>query len=244
MEKRIGRFTSSQIYKLMAVPKRGSSPFLQSGLTYIRQKYLEREIANTLDTYSYSNAMAWGKFMEAYLFRNHFSLDYTTTSQETIVSEKYPDHLAGTPDFVKKGELVSEVKCFYQEKWAELGIALKTQDIDTIKERFPEIYWQVVCNAHLLGLKRCEIVSFMPSVDEMENVKEFAEDPMFLHENNLGEMWEYRFIYERDIAKLPHVRSGSKIPSLSTFEFDVPQEDFDLLEERIEMAIELLENQN
>ena len=243
MEQRIGRFTSSQIYKLMKAPQRGNQPFLQSGLTYIRQKFLERTINNSLDVDAYSNAMAWGRFMEAYAFENHFGTGYTTTSQQTVVSTKYPEHLAGTPDYVKGDFLVSEVKCFYPEKWAELGLSLQSKDLERIKSNHEEIYWQVVCNAFLLGVSRCQMISFMPSIDEMENVKESAEDPMFLDRHNLGDMWQYRFIWEKEIDRLPHVKHGSRIAPLTTFEFEVPEGEFAYLQERLEMAIEILNNE-
>ena len=242
MQERIGRFTSSQIHKIMKQPARGNNPFLQSGLTYIRQKFLERKIGRSLEVPTYGQAMAWGRFMEAYLLREHLGMKYRTTSRSTIVSDQYPDHLAGTPDFEHyDNDVVTtcEVKCFYPEKWAELGLDLQSGDIERIKQNQPEIYWQVVCNAYLLGSTRCEILSFMPSIDELVKVKDLAEDPMFIEENDLGDMWQYRFIYERDNLSLPYVAVESEIKPLERFCFDVPADDFKFLKERIEAAIEV-----
>jgi len=64
---RIGSFTSSQIYKLCAMPKSGDG-FGKPGITYIQEKRIEKRMGRSISVDSYSRSMAWGLFMEMYVF--------------------------------------------------------------------------------------------------------------------------------------------------------------------------------
>ena len=87
-----------------------------------------------LDVGSYSQSMAWGKYMETRVFKL-MGMNYTIVSKQTLL---HPDPSlanvwSGSPDMVVfKGELadkVAEVKCYYPKNFAQLTDALLTKDI-------------------------------------------------------------------------------------------------------------------
>lgn len=242
---RVGNFTSSQMYKLAAVPKRGSKPFLQSAETYIEERWLERVMQDSVHDSAYSRAMAWGKFCEAYLFSHKLGTEYKISSQDSV---KHPDeHLgnywAGTCDFevAIEGGCISETKSYYRKKFALYSLAILKQDTEFLKEYHPEEYWQIVSNSIIHDTKYGEAICFMPSYEDLEEMRGLAEDPMYIDKNGLGPMWQYRFIYEEPRENLQLLNPKSKLESVNRFRFEVPQEDKDFLTERVELAIEKLE---
>ena len=73
---RTGRFTSSQMYRLvgsLAVQK-----------TYIKEIDIERKMQRCLDVGSYSQSMAWGRYMETRVFQL-MPKSYSMVSKATIL---------------------------------------------------------------------------------------------------------------------------------------------------------------
>jgi hypothetical protein len=245
-ETRAGNFTNSQIYKIAAAPKRGNKTFLASGDTYIEERWIERVLVDSLKDAAYAKAMAWGKFMEAYLFTHKLGTEYKMSSQDSI---KHPDeylgkYWAGTTDFEIsgiEGGCISETKSYYKKKFVLYSLAILKADTEFLKEHFAEEYWQIVGNTILNDVKYGEAICFMPSYDDLEEIRGLAEDPMWIEQNKLGPMWHYRFIYEEPMENLQFLNPASKIPSINKFRFEVPQADKDFLTERVELAIDALE---
>ena len=74
----------------------------------------------------------------------------------------------------------------------------------------------------------------MPYFSELEDIRTMAEN------YDGGDQWKYRFIVESPDAELPYLPDGGYYKNLNKFEFEVPKEDKDFLTERVELAIELL----
>ena len=55
-ELRVGKFTSSQIYKIMGSPKVEA--------TYRRSKEIEQRLGRSTEMKTYSKSMAWGELVE------------------------------------------------------------------------------------------------------------------------------------------------------------------------------------
>ena len=60
---RIGRFTSSQIWKLMT-DGRSENGLGAPAITYIEEKRAERCLGRSIDLGAHSQALTWGKVME------------------------------------------------------------------------------------------------------------------------------------------------------------------------------------
>jgi len=113
-ELRCGNFTSSEIFALLSLAK-NKIDFGSPALTYINKKRMERKLRRSLETSSYSRAMAWGNFVEDYVFTNKIEYGYDILSKQTI---KHPSILGwtGSPDLLNT-DTVGEIKCYYPENF-------------------------------------------------------------------------------------------------------------------------------
>lgn len=214
--------------------------FAAPGLTYIQEKRIERRMGRSLDTDVYSKAIAWGEFMEFWMFKQ-LGLDYQMIHKDTILHPTLGEYWAGTPD-LKSPDTTGESKCYQPKKFALFTDALisdlpEPEKIQNLKENFSEEYWQVVSNSILLNTKFAELISFMPTTSMMKEIREEIN-------NYEGEdLWRYRFIVEskdEDLAVLPD--DGYYNP-INKYKFEVPQEDKDFLTHRVEESIKLLKSE-
>lgn len=235
---RQGRFTSSQMYRVMGTPAVLN--------TYIEELVIEKRMKRCLDVGAYSQAMSWGRYMEMQVFKE-MSTDYTIVSKQTILhpEDRFKDIWSGSPDFIKfKGNdavAVSEVKCYYPKAFAKLTDAMLKKDLKALKEVNTSSgkgreYWQVVSNAILCGVDTAEIITYMPYESEMEQIKNDVAN------FDGADQWEFRFINERSNSELPVLPNDGYYKNLNVFSFIVPEEDKQLLEERILMAEEKIQH--
>lgn len=242
-ELRIGRFTSSNIHRLVTNGRAKDSigsPFY----TYVNEKRNELRMGRSFDIGAYSQSMAWGNFMETVVF-NLLGTDYSLTSKGTLVHPDF-EYWAGTTDCEKfkagKKFAAAEIKCYEPKKWAEYTNALLLKDIQNLKDNFKEEYWQIVSNACILGVGFGEAITFMPYESQMDNLKDEKGNIIDfgirqMAENFDGnEQWQYRFIVEKENWQLPVLPNGGYYKNINKFEFEIPKEDIELLTNRIEIA--------
>lgn len=231
---RHGRFTSSQIHKLIK-SGRGDFGFGAPALTYIDEKRIERKMKSSLDVGGYSPSMAWGNFMERVLFEI-LGLEYQHTSDETKAHPDplYAEYWAGSCDLIVEHKKIAEIKCYQKKKFAEYAECLQRKDLDFFKKNFPDEYWQIVSNCIINEVPNGEAILYMPYESEMTTIREMVQ-------NYEGpDMWKYRFIIERDDYELAVLPDDSGYENLNRFEFVVPKEDIALLHERVDKAVEIL----
>jgi hypothetical protein len=236
-KERIGNFTSSQIFRLMS-KGRGSFSLENTGAayhSYIEEKRLETRMGRSLGTEVHTQAMAWGKFMEMYVF-SLIGIEYKITSLTTDVHPTIK-RWAGSKDLIVPGVKVSDIKCYQPKKFGEYTDALLRGDVVELREKFPQEYWQLVSNAIINGVDKGEAITFMPYERELEEIREMAEN------YDGSDQWKYRFIAEGDKSSLPYLPNDGYYKHLNEFEFLIPQEDIDNLTARVEMAIVELEKQ-
>lgn len=258
---RLGRFTSSKIHVLLNYGSRQMTDeelvefkkqnpksqkktiedgFGSGALTYIRQRRAERSLGRSIDTNFYNQAMCWGKFCEAYLYWKDglLGFEYSLVSKESILHPDYP-YWAGSPD-LKKKECGSEIKCYYPENFYNYSSMLIMEDFEKFKKDFKEEYWQIVSNACILGFDRGEAIAFMPTETQLIEMRHLIENTNFIEKNMQDDQWKYRFIYEKPIEELPYIPDGIEYPNLVKWEFEIPEEDKELLTKRVIEAEELL----
>jgi len=227
-EKRIGRFTSSQVYRLCKSLKSGAPT--KAFETYIEEVGISRALNRSTKTEVKTRPMLWGKVMEVVLF-NLLGMEYTLEHKSTVTHSEYGDFWSGTPDLVAKNK-VGEIKCFEPMHFGRLSFALKSEDIETIKEIEPEAYWQTVSNAILCNKKRAEIIAYMPYRSELEEILTLIEESNFLERNEL-EPTDFYFMRMENIESLPYLPDDSGFSNINTFEFEVPEKDIEFLTNRI-----------
>lgn len=224
---RIGNFTSSNIYRLMASGK-GVHGFGATALTYIDETNLERKLGRSIRTESYTRDMAWGKFLEYKVF-GMLEFDYELTSQDTDVHPEIP-YWAGSKDLIIPGKKIGEIKCYQPKNFAQFTDALLTKDLTVIKAVCCEEYWQAVSNAIINKVPCAELMSYMPYLSELPEIRQMAE------EYDEPDHWKYRFICESEECALAYLPDNGYYKNLNRFEFEVPKEDIDALTARVKLA--------
>ena len=229
-ENRIGKFTSSQMSRLMASLKNGtpSSAFY----TYVEEKAIERRMGCTLDTDIKTRPILWGRLMEMVIF-DLLGMSYKMTHKETKIHPVFP-FFAGTPD-LEHAEKAGEIKCYGRKKFGQLAMCLLKKDVALFKENFKEEYWQTIANAILTEKTRAEIILYMPYKKELLELLELVQESNFLERNGLDPNDFYWFRIE-NIETMSYLPDDSGFSNINSFEFEVPEEDVIAIEQRIVLA--------
>jgi len=228
---RHGRITSSKISLVIKKGRAKDAVFSQGALTYFQQKRSEKRIGRTLSTLSHSQAMMWGLHMEMVVF-SYLGLDYKINSQDTTLhpDPNFKNFWSGSCDLLVPGHKVGEIKAFQLERGLALNDCLMKKSVELFKKDFPEIYWQIVSNCILEEVLVGEIISFIPYYSQMKEIQEMAADI------DGPDQWKTRFISEKDMMELPCIPDDGYYSNITSFEFDVPEEDIEFLTKRVELA--------
>lgn len=233
---RAGFFTSSQMSRLVASLKSGKPS--QAFFGYIDEVVAERAMGRVVSTEVKTQPMKWGNVMEVVLF-NLLGLGYKMTHKQTIKHPKYSKAWSGTPDLIAEGVKIGEIKSFQPKAFSMLSMCLLKKDVDAFRDEFPKEYWQCVSNAILCGLKRAEIIAYMPYKKELIEIIEQIEDSNFLERNGLDPQ-DYYFMTRNDIESMPYLPDDSPMSNINSFEFDIPVDDIMLLTKRVIEAEKLV----
>ncbi len=224
---RIGRFTSSKIYLLTDKGRSKSALFSVGAETYIKNKANERKLKRSLDLGKSGNSAKWGLFLEQYVFSQFTGLEYKIMADESTI---YNDSWAGSADLIVPNKKVSDIKCYEPEKFCNYTNMILAKDTERFKKEFKQEYWQLVSNAIVNDVPNAEAISYMPTLEELEEIQDLAAN----YEG--ADQWKYRFIVESPIHQLPYIPKESEYKNINFFEFEVPQEDKDFLIQRVELA--------
>jgi hypothetical protein len=180
---RVGRFTSSEWYRLMecgtrpmteqelkARPKSGKgskttlvpdpSKMSDKGLRYIREKVWETMTGKPKHS-PYAFALAYGEETEPDAVE-HFE---RVTGIETykVGFQPWTDHAGGSPDRLIGEDEGLEVKCPVSDE--QVDYLLLTDHYD-LKRNYPEYYWQCVSLMLFTDRKRWHFITFDPRMKE------------------------------------------------------------------------------
>lgn len=226
---RAGNFTSSEIWKLVTNDRTGKD-FGKPALTYISEKIMEIRLGRELTKDHNAKPTNWGTFIEQRAF-DCMGLEYQLVSKERYFHPEIK-HWSGMPD-ANTPDLVSDIKCPWTLKaFCELVDAIE-KGVSVFKAEFPEYYWQLISNAILTKKTRAAIFVYCPYKSELEEIRVMAE-------NYDGDQNKIAFINWASDDELPYLIEGRHYKNLNSFEFDVPQEDIDLLTERVKKAVAML----
>ena len=242
-KERVGRFTSSQIWKLTTLNTKKDG-FGAPAINYIEEKRAERSLGRSIDLGKQSQATIWGKVMEHYCNKFHLGLSYTFASKETDVHPKYK-FWSGSKDFMTD-VIAGDIKSNEPKRHYELTINLyKVKHgiitLDEFKKLEKEVYWQVVSNCIILGKPKGEIIAYTPTYAQLELIRKEIEETNVLEKLEINP-WQARFIIENEFHNLPYIPEWSEFPNFTSFIFEVPTEDIIFLTKKVIEANELLEN--
>lgn len=228
---RAGKFTSSEIHKLMK-KGRGGSPSVVTQ-SYIEEKKMELRLCRSLNSDTSARACTWGHILEERVAFLLDKLEYDYCSDKTLVHPSIP-HWAGTPDFITFDRVV-DAKCpFTMKGFCELADISIAQDLVKFKETKPEYYWQLVSNSILTAKSKAELITYCPYLSELQDIKDTTSDVDGIEQNKVA------WIYFAENQDLPYLLDDGYYKNMYKFVFDVPQEDREALTEAVIVASEEL----
>lgn len=163
-KQRIGKFTSSEIHRLLTEPKssedKKAGKLSEGALTYVLEKVHE-EITGEADAGFDNIATVWGVQNEP-LAREWYSKINNVEVLEDGFNEANK-HYGGSSDG-KVGTIGGiEIKCPYKGAIHLDHCLIESQEY--MKKHFKEYYWQCVSNCFINGCEWWDFVSFDPRLD-------------------------------------------------------------------------------
>lgn len=174
---RVGRFTSSEMYKLMTEPKSAEAKkagnLSEGALTYVQQKVAET-LTGQLKQTSYAFPLVYGKENEEH-GRNAF-IEKFSYQWDEIGFVGFGDHAGGSPDGIINETDILEVKCPFA---IDTHVAyLQLLDQWDLKREKPEYYWQCMSNLLFTKKDQCHFVSWDPRYPEGKQLAHIIVKPM------------------------------------------------------------------
>jgi hypothetical protein len=164
---RVGRFTASEMYKLMTDPRsksdKDAGKLSEGAMTYVNQKVAE-VLTGQPKSESYAYPLVYGKELEPQAIE--YFLKRTGFTYEPAMFVPFGDHSGGSPDgYINENELI-EVKCPFQSE-NQVDYLMLTDQWD-IKRNHPNHYWQCMSNLLFTEKEKLHFVAYDP---RMENEK-------------------------------------------------------------------------
>lgn len=231
---RIGNFTSSEIYSLMANGKAANS-LGKPALTYIDECNMERRLNRSITDDVSARPLTWGKLNEWTAF-SKLGIEYSLTSQET---DSHPeiDCWKGSKDGIKEdeGKTVIDIKCpFTLKSFCTMADCSTIDDVRDNHKDGEKYYWQLVSNAIINDCKHAELIIYMPYKSELQEIRDLAgqapED----------QLYKYYWVVNSHDEELPHLIDGGYYKNLYVIRFEVTDSAKLELTNRVKLAKSML----
>lgn len=163
LQLRKGKFTGSEIWKLMVEPRSKSESFSDTTKTYILEKIAEEYLTEMPEQFV-TTAMQWGNDNES-LAKKWYSkfIGKGITEIPFIHHMKFSLSVGGSPDgFIDSTNSIIEIKCPYNPVNHIKHILC---DAENMKAEFKEYYWQMQFYIECMKADYCDFISFDPRVD-------------------------------------------------------------------------------
>lgn len=177
MEQRRGKFTASQIHRLMSVKGLG-----EKGNTYILECVCE-ELGGYVPEVN-TMAMEFGRLTERFAIEHYEKVFGVEVDKMPFLIAEWCDQSGCSPDgFVSSENKGVEVKCPFNPVNHITYMLLKNQD--ELKALKPEYYWQIQMGMSVLNVHSWDFVSFSENFNGamkmyVMNVKRNESDIMLL----------------------------------------------------------------
>jgi hypothetical protein len=157
---RSGKFTPSELYRLMTEPRTKSDLLSAGAVTYVKEKVAELLTFDLENEKQFTGnaATEWGNSYEEEAIEVFSDLVDAEIIQPGFLN--FSEHFGGTPDGVSKdGNFGIEVKCPFNSTIHLDNVLLNEMDFK--KER-KEYYWQIQGYSLITGIKDWYFVSYDP----------------------------------------------------------------------------------
>lgn len=171
---RKGKFTASEIHKLLTSSKKKDEVFGDTALTYIKTKVDETIMSDTAfinfrDAYDFSSKeMRWGEDFEEEARKVYEQK--TGILVDTCGFYQYTERSGGSPDGLIISENgIIEIKCPFTGK--NHVDFLMMNDQNDLKSVSKEYYTQMQANMIFTGAMFCDFISYNPRCSELLKMK-------------------------------------------------------------------------
>lgn len=168
-QQRLGKFTASEIHKLMKTGRSKEKYFGDGATTYIKTKVAEIITGERTPDVS-SNAIEYGRSLEPEAFEvfNQLRPELGAVHFGILVPEFYPygDFAGGSPDGFADPNAIIEIKCPYNSTNHVEALLLETGE--DLLEYSPEYYFQVQANMMFTKKDLAYFISYDPRVINFE----------------------------------------------------------------------------
>lgn len=162
---RVGRFTSSENWRLMVDPKsnadKEAGKLSETSMTYVNEKVAE-VMTGQCKPQGYAFPLVWGTEKEPEAIE--YFCNKTGFTHERVGFFSFSDHAGGSPDGIINNMEILEVKCPYDSK-VQIEYLMLTDQYD-LKRHFREYYWQCQCNLLFTGFDVCHFVTYDPRMKD------------------------------------------------------------------------------
>ena len=165
-QERFGKFTASEIWKLLTSGRSKSDIFGETAKTYIKEKSVEILTQRKKESFS-TRATDWGneweyKAIQEYNRSNFVEVEYFgSTNPKFFVCPEFEQYAGGSPDFIldeSDNRVVGEVKCPYDSVNHLNNLYLSSQS--EFKDLHKEYYSQIQFNIHCTNSNYAHFVSY------------------------------------------------------------------------------------
>lgn len=158
---RVGRFTSSEMWKLMVPPKgkddKESGKLSETAMQYVSDKVAEL-FTGSPKVQGYGFPIAWGQQYEPEAIE--YFCGQTEYIHEKVGFFPFHEHAGGSPDGIINDTDILEVKCPY-DSGKQLDYLMLTDQYDLLRN-FREHYWQCMSNLLFTKKEQCHFVTYDP----------------------------------------------------------------------------------
>ena len=161
-EQRFGKFTASEIWKLLVGGRAKDDVFGETAKTYIKEKAVEILTQRRKESFS-SRATDWGneyEYKAVQEYNRFYFVDveyFGSTNPKFFTCPEFEQYAGGSPDFLA-GATVGEIKCPYDSVNHLDNLLLR--NVDEFKKLHKEYYTQIQFNIHCTGSEVGHFVSY------------------------------------------------------------------------------------
>jgi hypothetical protein len=161
-EQRFGKFTASEIWKLLVGGRAKDDVFGETAKTYIKEKAVEILTQRRKESIS-SRATDWGneyEYKAVQEYNRFYFVDveyFGSTNPKFFTCPEFENYAGGSPDFINP-LIVGEVKCPYDSVNHLDNLLLR--NVDEFKKLHKEYYTQIQFNIHCTGSEVGHFVSY------------------------------------------------------------------------------------
>lgn len=174
---RIGRFTSSEMYRLITPPKnkgdKEAGNLSETALTYVNEKVAET-LTGMAKQNSYAYPLVYGKETEAQAIEAF--CNKTGFVWDEIGFVAFGEHAGGSPDGIINDTDILEVKCPFAID-TQVDYLQLTDQWDLMRLK-PAYYWQCMSNLLFTHKSKAHFVSYDPRYPEKQQIVHIEIKPV------------------------------------------------------------------